>query len=63
MGVFSTSQALGIFAGGAVGGLLVQRLGETSVFIAAGLAIVAWGLVARGARRWPGRHGTIAHQG
>jgi MFS family permease len=63
MGVFSTSQALGIFAGGAVGGLLAQRLGETSVFIAAALVIVAWGLVARGARRWPGRHGTIAQRG
>ena len=62
MGIFSTSQALGIFAGGALGGLLVQRLGETSVFIAAGLAIVAWGLVARGARRWPGRHGAMAQR-
>ena len=60
MGIFSTSQALGIFAGGALGGLLVQRLGETSVFITAGLAIVAWGLVARGARRWPGRQGAMA---
>ncbi len=60
MGIFSTSQALGVFVGGALGGLLTQRLGETSVFIAAGLVIVAWYLVARGARRWPGRHGAIA---
>ena len=59
MGIFSTSQALGVFAGGALGGLLVQRLGETSVFIAAGLVILAWGLVARGAGRWPGRHGAM----
>jgi MFS family permease len=60
MGVFSTSQALGIFCGGALGGLLVQRLGETSVYVAAALAIAVWGLVARGARRWPGRHGAVA---
>jgi predicted MFS family arabinose efflux permease len=60
MGIFSTSQALGVFAGGALGGLLTQRFGESSVFIAAGLVIVAWYLVARGARRWPGRQGVIA---
>ena len=60
MGIFSTSQALGVFVGGALGGLLTQRLGETSVFMVAGLVIVAWYLVARGARRWPGRHGAIA---
>ena len=63
MGVFSTAQALGIFAGGALGGLLAERLGEISVFIAAALAIAAWGLVARGARRWPGRHGAVAGTG
>ena len=63
MGVFSTAQALGIFAGGALGGLLAERLGEISVFIAAALAIPAWGLVARAARRWPGRHGAVAGTG
>jgi predicted MFS family arabinose efflux permease len=60
MGIFSTSQALGVFVGGALGGLLAQRLGETSVFIVAGLVIAAWYLVARGALRWPGRRGAIA---
>jgi MFS family permease len=60
MGIFSTSQALGIFCGGALGGLLVQRLGETSVYVAAALAIAVWGLVARRAQRWPGRHGAVA---
>jgi MFS family permease len=59
MGVFSTTQALGIFAGGALGGLLAQRLGQTSVFIASALFIAIWAVVARGARRWPGRHGVV----
>jgi hypothetical protein len=57
MGIFSTTQALGIFAGGAVGGLLAQRLGEVSVFIATTSMLATWWLLARGARRWPGRHG------
>jgi MFS family permease len=60
MGVFSTSQALGIFCGGALGGLLVQQLGEGSVYVAAALTTAVWWMVARGARRWPGRHGAIA---
>jgi predicted MFS family arabinose efflux permease len=56
MGIFSTTQALGVFAGGALGGLLAHRLGEGSVFAACGLLSAAWWLLARGARRWPGRH-------
>lgn len=63
LGFFSTSQALGVFCGGALGGLLAQRLGATSVFVVAALLCAAWWGIARGARRWPGRHGTgIAHQ-
>jgi MFS family permease len=63
MGIYSTTQALGVFAGGALGGLLAQRMGSASVFIAAALLIAVWAVVARGARRWPLRHGAgIAHQ-
>jgi predicted MFS family arabinose efflux permease len=63
MGIFSTTQALGIFAGGALGGLLAGRLGGAAVFLAAALLIALWALVARGARRWPVRHGSpVAHQ-
>ena len=60
LGIYSTTQALGVFAGGALGGLLAQRLGDASVFITAALLIAVWGLVARGARRWPLRHGATA---
>ncbi len=60
LGVYSTTQALGIFCGGVLGGLLVQRVGDQGVFIGAALLIAAWWLVARGARRWPSRHGRAA---
>ena len=63
MGIFSTTQALGIFAGGALGGLLAQRLGDTSVFIASSLLIAVWAVVARGAQRWPGRDGAVTAGG
>lgn len=42
MGVYSTSQFLGIFFGGAVGGYLAQRYGATGVFIFAGLMTSLW---------------------
>ena len=57
LGIYSTTQALGIFAGGAIGGLLAQRLGDGSVFVACSILIAAWWLLARGARSWPGRPG------
>ena len=57
MGVYSTAQALGLFCGGALGGLLSQHLGGASVFVVAALLLALWALVALGARRWPLRHG------
>jgi len=46
IGVFNTTQALGLFAGGAAGGWLMQHYGESSVFVF-GLALAAlWLLVA-----------------
>jgi hypothetical protein len=44
--VFNTTQALGLFAGGAAGGWLMQHYGATAVFVF-GLALVAlWLIVA-----------------
>ena len=46
MGVYSSSQFLGAFAGGALGGLLHGRIGLQGVFAFATLAALAWLLVA-----------------
>ncbi|QQS53596.1 MAG: MFS transporter [Candidatus Competibacteraceae bacterium] len=46
MGVYSSSQFLGAFAGGALGGLLHGRYGLQSVFAFATLGALAWLLVA-----------------
>jgi len=46
IGVYNTTQSLGLFAGGAFGGLLMQHFGQASVFVF-GMALVAlWLLVA-----------------
>ena len=53
LGVYNTSQSLGIFAGGALGGVLVERAGDGAVALAGAVLMAAWFLLARGARRWP----------
>lgn len=44
MGVYSTCQFLGAFAGGALGGLLVQHLGSAGLALACLSLLVLWGL-------------------
>ena len=40
LGVYNTTQSLGLFAGGALGGWLAQHFGEGAVFVF-GIAVVA----------------------
>ncbi len=50
LGVYNTTQALGLFAGGAAGGWLAQHYGEDAVFVF-GLALIAlWFMAASGMR-------------
>jgi len=50
LGVYNTTQALGLFVGGALGGWLTQHFGGQSVFVF-GIALVAlWFLIAAGMR-------------
>ena len=53
LGVYSTSQSLGVFAGGAFGGLVLKYAGATAVPLASALLLVLWWALARSARRWP----------
>ncbi len=46
IGVYNTSQSLGIFAGGALGGLLSSRFGPATVFLSGALLIGLWLIVA-----------------
>ena len=46
MGVYSSSQFLGAFLGGALGGLVHGRFGMQAVFLFAALALLAWLVVA-----------------
>ena len=55
LGVYNTMQALGVFAGGALGGLLLARWGGGAVFAVCSALLVVWLATASGMRRWPGR--------
>ncbi|MCB1844254.1 MAG: MFS transporter [Halioglobus sp.] len=44
MGVYSTCQFLGAFAGGAAGGWLLQHLGESALVLACFVLVSVWGL-------------------
>lgn len=50
LGVYNTTQSLGLFAGGALGGWFAKHYGNDMVFLAGGIAIVCWLLLASGMR-------------
>ncbi len=59
LGVYNTTQAIGLFLGGALGGYIAQHFGDNAVFaVCAGLAVV-W-LIVAGSMNFPQRRVTPA---
>lgn len=48
LGFFNTAQALGVFSGATVGGILAEHAGASSVFLVAAVMAFLWFLVSRG---------------
>ena len=59
LGVYNTTQAIGLFIGGALGGYLAQHLGDNAVFAACTGLAVLW-LVVAGSMKFPQRRPTSA---
>jgi MFS family permease len=59
LGVYNTTQAFGLFVGGALGGWLARHAGATGVFAFAAGAMLLWLAIAWGMRELP-RRGTAA---
>lgn len=55
LGVYNTSQALGLFAGGALGGLAYRHVGAHGVFEGILACVLVWLLLAAGIRALPAR--------
>jgi MFS family permease len=60
LGIYNTTQALGLAAGGMVGGALQSRGGAPLVFVACGVLLAVWMVVAITHRRWPKPGGSMA---
>ena len=63
LGVYNTTQAFGLFAGGALGGLLAKHYGAAGVFMAAAALGLVWAAVAAGMRIPPPRASTVVGTG
>jgi len=57
LGVYNTTQAIGLFAGGALGGWAQSRWGPGSVFVICASLLVVWLAAAARHRRWPAPRG------
>jgi predicted MFS family arabinose efflux permease len=55
LGIYNTTQAVGLFAGGALGGVIAARWGAQGVFACAALTMALWWLLALGMREVPKR--------
>lgn len=60
LGVYNTMMAVGLFAGGAGGGLLAQHFGGQAVFTAGCLLTVAWLIIAASMKNLPRRAKHVA---
>jgi MFS family permease len=55
LGIYNTTQAIGLFAGGALGGIVAARWGASAVFACAAIIMASWWLIATGMREVPKR--------
>ena len=55
LGIYNTTQSLGLFAGGLLGGWVQQRWDGPAVFIVCALLAGIWLAAAAGQQRWPSR--------
>ncbi len=60
LGIYNTTQSLGLFAGGMIGGWVQQQWGKPAVFAVCAALVAFWLVLASGHRRWPTRSGRSA---
>ncbi len=60
LGVYNTTQAFGLFAGGALGGVLAKHFGPGGVFVSCAVLMAVWAAVAAGMTVPPLRRRTVA---
>ena len=53
LGIYNTTQSIGLFLGGVLGGWILQAKGESAVFYACSVAIFMWLIISFGMRELP----------
>ena len=48
LGVYNTTQSLGLFSGGLLGGMMARHFGEHAVYLACAATILVWGIISIG---------------
>jgi len=48
LGIYNTTQSLGLFTGGLLGGVMVKSFGEQAVYWACTSMIIVWGIISFG---------------
>ncbi|WVN41676.1 MFS transporter [beta proteobacterium MWH-UniP1] len=48
LGVYNTTQSLGLFTGGLLGGIMAKAFGETAVYLVCAATILVWGIISFG---------------
>ena len=56
LGVYNTTQSLGLFSGGLLGGVMAKAFGSSAVYLACAATILLWGMISFGLRELGPRH-------
>ncbi|NDF04505.1 MAG: MFS transporter [Betaproteobacteria bacterium] len=56
LGIYNTSQSLGLFAGGLAGGLVAKNFGSEAIFLACAIVILLWALASARLKEVSTRH-------
>lgn len=59
LGVYNTTQAMGLFLGGAVGGWLLKHEGRSAVFIGCAVVLLLWLIIAWNMKSPPARKSSV----
>jgi predicted MFS family arabinose efflux permease len=55
LGVYNTTQSIGLFTGAVIGGYLMDSLGDLSVFAMGGALLLCWLIIAWSMRELPAK--------
>jgi len=59
LGIYNTTQSIGLFLGGVLGGVIMQKAGESWVFLTCAVFMVVWLIINASMRELSAQHQTV----